>query len=449
MNRMSITLRITLWYSLFMLAVVLLMLAFMLGISDTIIQSNAQNQLTTIIDYNVEEVDHDDGEVEVDDDFDFLKNGVSSLVYSSDFAWIAGQLPQGFPEETEFVDGETRQVSSAGEQYLVYDRKVTFKKHPEVWVRGVLPLDAVSGIAGTLLQIAMIALPFLAILAAGGGYLITKRAFRPVRLITRTVDSITEGKDLSRRVDMDSGRDEIHALAATFNSMLQRLESSFETERQFVSDVSHELRTPVSVILAQCEYSLGQGAPEGEAQESLQVIERQARRMHRLIAHLLTITRMEQANFQAALSETNLSELLESLMEEANATAPDGVLLRLDIPQGIHARVDSALFARVVENLVQNAFKYGGSHVDVSLKAENETVALRVSDNGIGISTEDQPKIWRRFYQANPSRTAGEAESMGLGLAIVKQIAHLHHGEITLRSAPGEGSTFIFTFPQG
>lgn len=450
MKHLSIKLRITLWYTLLMLIIVLLVLGFMLSISDAIVQDNARSLLTSVVDFNAEEVDYDDGVLEIDDDdFDFYKNGVSSLVYTADFVLAGGQLPRGFQQEVAFLDGETQVVASGGEQFLVYDTRVTFKKHPEVWVRGILPLDAVSGITYSVLQIALFTLPLLVVLAAVGGYWITKRAFRPVRELNDTVASITEGRDLSCRVEVGAGHDEIHTLAVTLNGMLQRLEQSFEAEKQFVSDVSHELRTPVSVILAQCEFAMGQQPPlEEEAQETLQVVQRQAGRVHRLIASLLTITRMEQGAFQATLEELDLSERTLSLCEEQALLAPESIELRYDIPPGIRARVDLPLYARLFHNLVQNAFKYGKSRVEVSLRAKNGMVSLQVSDDGTGIAPEEQAKVWRRFYQANPSRTADEAESMGLGLAMVRQIALLHHGEVRLESVPGEGSVFTFVFPQ-
>lgn len=449
MNKLSITLRITLWYSLLMLLLVLLVLGFMVGISDSIIKSNAESRLVSTIDYNAEEVEYDDGELEVDkDDFDYYKNGVSSLVYTADFTLAAGQLPAGFPADTAFADGAVQQVTSSGGQYLVYDRMVTFKKHPEVWVRGVLPLDAVSGIAGSILQVALFALPLLAVLAAVGGYIITRRAFHPVRVINQAVESITEGKDLSRRIVMKEGKDEIHALADTFNGMLERLESAFEAEKQFVSDVSHELRTPVSVILAQCEYALSQEPATGESTDALQVVQRQAGRMHRLIAHLLTITRLEQGNFQVTLHETDVSALCQTLLEETAVLMPEHMTLRQDIPESITAAIDPALFTRLFQNLMQNAMKYGSQSVAVTLRAQSGRIALEVTDDGPGIAPSEQEKIFHRFYQVNPSRTADEAESMGLGLSIVRQIAHLHHGEVTVQSEPGKGSVFIFTFPQ-
>lgn len=449
MKHLSIKLRITLWYTMLMLLILLLVLGVLVTISETIIQDTAENVLVSVVDFNAEEVDYEDGVIEIDDDdFDYFKDGVTSLVYTSDFVLASGEPPRGFQQVPTFLDEQIQRVTASGEQYLVYDHRVTFKKDPELWVRGILPMSAISGVSQSISRLALFTLPFLVVLAAVGGYGITKRAFQPVRILGETVASITEGKDLSRRVEMEPGRDEIHTLAQTFNDMLCRLEQSFEAEKQFVSDVSHELRTPVSVILAQCEFALSQ-QPSGEAGEALQVIERQADRMNRLIVHLMTITRLGQANFRAELEEVDLSECTLALCEDHALLIPAGMELVCDIPSGLRARVDLPLYTRLLQNLLQNAFKYAQNRVEVSLGAKGGMVSLRVGDDGIGIPPEEQDRVWWRFYQANPSRTAEESGSMGLGLPIVRQIALLHHGEVTLESAPGQGSVFTFTFPQG
>jgi len=451
MNRLSIKLRVTLWYTLLMLIIVLLVLGFMLMISWSVVENNAKTRLMTVIDYNAEEVEYDDGELEIDDDdFDFYKEGVYAMVYSARLQLISGQLPKGFTEDVAFSDRDARIVETGGTRYYVYDRLLTFKKHGAVWVRGVISLNTEESVIHSIIRIAFIALPILVLIAAAGGYFVTKRAFRPVRNINHAADAITEGKDLSKRIDAGGGRDEIHELATTINRMLERLEKAFEAEKQFVSDASHELRTPVSVILAQCEMTLEREQPVSEYIDTLRIVERQAGNMARLIAHLLTVTRLEQGASKANFEMVDLSRLLTALCEEETLIAPRGISLHTLIAPGIQARVDAALVTMLFHNLVSNAFKYGkdNGQVTIDLHAEHDTVVLRVSDNGPGIPKSEQEKIWRRFYQADPSRTPDGSGSVGLGLSIVRQIAYLHGGRMTLDSALGKGSTFEFRFPQ-
>ena len=449
MEKMTVTMRITLWYSLLMLVIAVLVLGFMLAMSESTIQSNARDRLITVIEHNAEEIECDDGAWEIDnDDFDFLKSGVSSLVYTDDLTLLQGRLPEGFEEEADFAHEQVSGRSFAGGEFLTYDRKLTHRNAPDIWIRGILPMDAVSGVTGSLMRIALITLPFLVLLAVVGGYLITHRAFLPVRRINQAVESITEGKDLTRRVDAAEGGDEMHTLAENVNHMLERLEIAFETEKQFVSDVSHELRTPVSVILAQCEYALEQEQHGQESVEALQVVQRQAERMHRLISQLLNLVRMEQGNVPVTLQRTDISALLETLVEEAEALAPEPITLEHSILGGIYANMDTTLLTRLFQNLVQNAMKHGRSSVTISLDVQDGKAALRVSDDGEGIPASEQPKIWRRFYQVNPSRTAEGDSGMGLGLAIVQLIAKLLRGEMQLESDVGKGSVFTFLLPK-
>ena len=447
---MSIKLRVTLWYTLLLVIIMALVIGFMLIVSQSVVEGNAGSRLKTIVHDNIEEVEYDDGKLDVDDDdLIYFKDGVYSVLYDESFVQVGGNLPSAFTGEPAFAEGVVQTLTAGGQRWMIYDRQVTFKKHAPVWVRGILSLDAVSGVIGTMLTIAFIAFPLLILLAALGGYGITKRAFMPVRAINRTVESIQEGKDLSRRIALGKGNDEIHELANTYNRMLKRLEDSFEAEKQFASDVSHELRTPISVILAQCEYAVGANAMDEDGRDTLAVIQRQANRMSRLISYLLTMTRLQQGTEKAEFEDVDLSGLIQTLFDEQAVLKAGAIVLQSEIEPNIQARVDIVLMTRLFHNLVQNAFQYSRPNgtVRIALAKQNGFIVLSVSDDGIGISEEEQSKIWQRFYQVNPSRTAKESGSMGLGLAMVQQIASLHCGEVQVQSVYGDGATFTFQFP--
>ena len=142
--------------------------------------------------------------------------------------------------------------------------------------------------------VAAVSLPLFVLRAAGGGYWIARRAFRPLEHITATADAISQASDLSARVAVPPGGNEFSRLAATFNQMFARLEQSFEAETQFTADASHELRTPVSVIKSACEYGETYGETLEEQRETLAMIHRQADKMSQLIDQLLRITRLDQ-----------------------------------------------------------------------------------------------------------------------------------------------------------
>ena len=236
----------------------------------------------------------------------------------------------------------------------------------------------------------------------------------------------------------------LHRLANTFDQLFERLERSFKAEKQFTADASHELRTPVSIIKGACEYAEKYDETPEERQETIAMIHRQAVKMSDLIGKLLSMTRLEQGTESVKLEDIELGSLLRTLCEEQHYEQ-NRVFLHLQ--EDLLVRADGALLSRLVQNLIENGLKYGkpDGQVWVTLLRQQGEILLQVQDEGIGIATEQQEKIWQRFYQVNPSRS-GE-EGAGLGLALVQQIAQLHGGYMTLDSTVGVGSTFTLHLP--
>ena len=323
--------------------------------------------------------------------------------------------------------------------------------HDSYWVRGIISVTDESYALKAAAKNNLI-LTVMLIFAAGiGGYLIIKRAFVPVKKISRTAKEIADSSDLTRRINLGNGKDEIFTLADTFDEMLDKIEQTFEREKQFTSDASHELRTPIAVILSECEYMEECAKTEEELRESSRSIKRQADKMSKLVSELLTISRMDRNTLQLNFEETDLSELVSFVCDEQEEInrGKDTVLVRY-IKNGITARTDKFLLARLFINLISNAYQYIESEgiISVSLDECDEFVKFTVTDNGIGISEENIPKIWERFYQVDKSRTANENGNMGLGLSMVKWIAECHGGSIDVKSELGKGSTFIFKLPK-
>lgn len=449
MKKLSIKMRVTLWYSLLMLLLAGLVLGFMGFVSEYIAKSNTKNALIVVVESNMEEVEYEDGELEIDDDFLFFKNGVSSLVYSAQGQLIDGHIPRGFQSDEPLEDNNLHMVSSGGQRFYCYDRRIRFTEEEDLWIRGIIAVDENAGMMGTILRAATILLPFIVLIAALVGYQIARSSFRPIDRIIRAANEISEGSDLTKRIGLGEGGDEIHRLADTFDHMFSRLEVSFEEEKQFTSDVSHELRTPISVILSQCEYSLEHASIPEEYREAMETVKRQAVRMSQMVSMLLTVTRLEQGVDRVDFEDTDLSELVGMICEDQAGSGTKGIRLSMEIVPDIHAWVDRTLITRLLSNLLSNAYQYGreGGNIRVALRREEKEVKLSVSDDGIGIAAEELDRIWSRFYQVNPARTAEESGSMGLGLAMVRQIARLHRGEISVKSTLGAGSTFTFSLP--
>ncbi len=279
-----------------------------------------------------------------------------------------------------------------------------------------------------------------------GGYIILSRLLTPINKIATTAKSIAQSKDLKKRINIGNRIDEIGELANTFDEMLEKIDNAMENEKQFTSDVSHELRTPITVMLSECEFLKECEKTAPEYDESLQMIERQAKKMNTLVSELLSISRMDKQTLKLQFENTDLSELLSFICDEQEKIQNENIKLERNTQDEIYANVDRVLISRLFVNLISNAYKYNKKvgKVIVSLCEKNGKIIFSVTDTGIGISPEDLPKIWERFYQVDKSRSYAENGSCGLGLSMVKWIANAHNGTVSVKSELGIGSTFCF-----
>lgn len=445
MKTPSVQARLTLWYTLLMAGMGGLLLGFLVLISGTVSTQTAMDQLEATLRRNLSQITQGaDGAPQLGEEFAFYDNGVYTLVYSQGEALLAGQVPVSFTAAEPFQNGQNRPVDVAGARYYVMDFWLPNGWESGLWVRGILEAPENPQLLTNLMFIAMVTLPAFLLLAALGGYGIARRAFRPLKEITSTAAAINEAADLSARVAVPPGDHEFSRLAATFNQMFARLEGAFEAEKQFTADASHELRTPVSVIKSACEYAEKYGETPQEQQETLAMIHRQADRMTQLIQQLLSITRLEQGTEPAQREALDLAALVEGVCAEQPYPRQR---LFCQVGGAVWVRGDAGLLRRLLQNLIDNGFKYGTpqGHVWVTLEGKGNTARLQVRDDGIGIPEDQQEKVWQRFYQVDPSRREGGGA--GLGLAMVKKIAQLHGGRITLDSTPGQGSTFALSLP--
>ncbi len=446
MRRFKVKTKIAAWLTLLIGILTLMLLGFLLSVSGRVAQSNASRQLSNTVRQNAGRISVEDGTLKTSSNFMFYSGGVYSLVYNRGGALVAGQLPVAFTAAEPFENGVVRTVETERADYYILDLWVPESWDSGFWIRGLIEVPGQRETVISMLGVTLFVMPIFMALAALGSYFILKRAFRPLDHISVTASAINEARDLSRRINLPPGKDEFFQLADVFDKLLARLESAFETEKQFASDASHELRTPVSIIKSACETAEKYDETPEERKESLEIIHRQAEVMTRLIEQLLSMTRMEQGTELIQLEEIDLGEFVRIACKDIMTGAYEKSL-SLDLEDGIIVCGDRALLTRLLQNLIDNACKYGkdNGHIWVSVgKNENEAF-LRVTDDGIGIPKEQQDKVWRRFFRADEAHS-GESGA-GLGLAIVKQIADVHKGYMTLESVPDRGSVFTLYLP--
>ena len=444
MKNYSVKARITVWLTLLSALLAGLLLFFAIAISNAAASKTAMSQLSMVMKSNLKQVNMIQNRLDLGEEFHFYRNGVSTLIYSKSEALLAGQPPVSFSVEEPFQNGLTRMVSVGEEKYLVLDVWLPAGWENGFWIRGFMEAPKNKQTARDLLKVSLVATPAFLALAALGSYLIIKKAFRPLDSMIAAAEAVNEASDLSRRIAMPPGKDEFSRFANTFDRLFERLERSFEAEKQFTADASHELRTPVSIIKGACEYAQKYDETAEERQETIAMIHRQAVKMSCVISQLLRMTRLDQGTESIHKESVDLGKFLRNLCKEQ---AYDRNRLTLEVKENITVWADPDLLARLVQNLVENAFKYGKpkGHVWVAAERDGDEILLQVRDDGIGIPLDQQNKIWQRFYQVDVSRS-GETGA-GLGLSMVQQIARAHGGYMTLNSIPDVGSSFTFHLP--
>lgn len=440
---MSAKLRLTLWFALMVFILAAMVLVFVLVINSASISDDPAERLVKIVLKNANDVEYDNGRFEWDD-LRPHKRGVYCSFYRDDGELLLSACPEDLKISLPFEQNVMRSVDIGGQEHYLYDKYVDMSVGG-LWIRGIVSAADRSGLMHTIIILTCTLLPAIMILALVGGWLIAASAFKPMEDIVSAANSISDGGDLTQRVGLRRGPSEMRLLSGAFDRMFHRLEQSFNAERQFASDASHELRTPITVILAECDRARRKDKTREEFLASISVIEEQGRNMSELVQQLLGLTRMQHGTDRYPLRQGDLSEFVTSCAEEFIPSDHRGISLETDIAPNVEAAYNPALMSRIVQNLLQNAYKYGkeGGHIRLSLIQEENRAVLRVEDDGIGIAPEDQDKIWQRFWQADVSR--GVDGGSGLGLAMVKEIAEFHGGTATVESRLGEGSCFTLT----
>ncbi len=279
-------------------------------------------------------------------------------------------------------------------------------------------------------------------------FFISGMAIEPVKNILNVIKKMSDGH-LDERIE-EKGHNELYQLAVSFNNMAEKLEKVETSRQEFVSNVSHELKTPLSSIKVLSESLLLQeGIPEEMYREFLQDINFEVDRMTDIINDLLQLVKLDRKQTSIVFKPVNLNRCIEDIIKRLMPLAKKkNISIDYEQLKDVVADIDEMKLTLALSNLIDNAIKYTDDEgkVTVEIDSDHQNAFVRVRDTGIGISEEDQQKVFERFYRVDKTRSR-ETGGTGLGLAITHSTVLMHNGSIRLISKEGEGSTFIVRIP--
>jgi signal transduction histidine kinase len=310
----------------------------------------------------------------------------------------------------------------------------------------VIEKEANQRALNTLREFAFGSLLMLFIASIGVGWSVAGRVLRPIGRITDVARDI-QATDLSRRINLKGPDDELKQLADTFDGMLGRIDDAFESQREFIHEASHELRNPLAVIRTNIDVTLADpDATPDDLRHTAEVVQKSTERMSRLVDDLLVYARKGSLSLER--ERVDAADVVAEATDEFTATAEaQHIRLECETERDLWVDADRLALRQALANLLANALRVSPQNTTVRVSAGRKPgwIWLGVEDQGPGIASADQDRVFQRFYRGDAAN--GEARRSGLGLTIVRQIAEAHGGEVRLVSEPGEGAAFAIWLP--
>lgn len=343
---------------------------------------------------------------------------------------------------------ELKYVSVGEEQSLVYSYPIKSKDFSgEIEI--IRLLDSYKLVMKHL-AFAMMLFAIAAILiSALIGYLMSRELLKPLSIMTNTMKKI-KSAGFKERMPVYPQKDEISELTTIFNHMMDRIELSFQAQKQFVEDASHELRTPISILEGHLSMLNRWGKHNPEIlEESLKASLDETEKLKKLVLTLLDLTRLDHNRIdQDNLSPEKVNTIIEGAVKDFQMLHSD-FKFQVQLQSSQLNGIAEQHFQQVLTILLDNAVKYSGASKEISISTSkrDKLFILQISDKGIGIPDEEIDKVFDRFYRVDKARSRGQGGT-GLGLAIAKKIVDYYQGSIQLDSRIGEGTTVTISLPE-
>jgi heavy metal sensor kinase len=446
MNTQSLSFRLVTWYAGLLTLVFVLLGALTVVVMRQYLESNAldtqDHRARQIADTLIaavgrtgeEALGHQIEELyapEINDRFIRIRRNDGHVVYVSGMPHDRSFDPAAVPLIPPTHKGKSGPVLLAAHSYNGYIVDVGLPTaRTEETIRQVLFMLAVG-------------LPIAVVVAVGGGFILVRRALKPVDNLSQKAAAITQ-HNLSERLPVVRTGDELERLSLSLNIMIGRLEDAINSSKQFVADASHELRTPLAVLRGELENLAQDLEIKPQTRETLGSSLEEVDRLAEIVEGLLALSRLDSGESHNQWMKFDLAELVSTTADQMSLLAEDkniNVVCEHAVPVVIEG--DQSRLKQVVVNLLDNAIKYtpNGGRITLRIAQEGEHAVLDITDDGIGIPAEALPHVFKRFFRVDGSRSRDQGGA-GLGLSIVKSICDAHGARVEVSSTPGQGSRF-------
>ena len=368
-----------------------------------------------------------------------------SIIADTDFPTLSAAIVQELLREPRLLST----VELRHTNYRLLTSPVEVNDRNIYLLQLAAPLSIVDANVQHLQLLFLFSIPVVLLLTSLGAYLITRTAFRPLTSMVEISRNIS-ADNLEARLALPKVNDEVHLLGETLNSMMDRIQSAFKSQRQFVADASHEFRTPLTVMYSELEFAQ-QRVNDEAVKESIRIALAEIDRLAKMTEGMLTLSKLDASDLPLNVTVVRLDELLvECVQLMKGLAAQKQIGLHLHIDEAIEMNADREKIRSAVLNLLDNAVKYSspGGSVSIALLTDgrlSKSVSIKIEDTGSGISGADLPNVFKRFFRGASQRAGSPGN--GLGLAIVEQIVKLHSGKVAVQSVVNQGTTLILDFP--